>query len=143
MAWFTYHQRLPSQGAHCKHPVWYVIAAFGVFLLDVLELSDVVDFKFATVTGFVAAKFTLVGIEPINNLVPLGQSCLYDPLGSIPFQGFILLLDRLVEVGQGFRAFFRLVRCPKYFSRAGLLFEFASKFREVLSWKADKKSLLK
>lgn len=70
-----------------------MIAALGVFLLDVFELSDMMDFKLTVVTRLIAAKFTLVGIESINNLVPLGESYLLDPLCGIPVQGFILFLD--------------------------------------------------
>ena len=124
MAWFTYHQCFPSQGAHSQYPGWDMFATFGVFLLDVFEFSDVVDFKLAAIARLVTAEFALVGVESVKNLVSRGDWYLYDSLSYLSHVRLVLFLDGLIEVRQGFRTLFRLVRYPEYLPCARFLLAF-------------------
>ena len=72
----------------------------------------------------VAAQFALVGVEPVEDAMPQREGDVQDPLCGIPWCGLVLLLERLVEVGQGFRALLGLVRDPEELPCAGFLLEF-------------------
>ena len=124
MACFTYHQSFPVQAAHGKYPVWNVVASLGVFSLDILEFSDVMNLEVACICQFVAAEFAFLRIEPIKYLVSGGYNYLDHSVSYFPFQRFFPFLDWVVEVGHGLGAFFRLVGDAEDFPCAGALLPF-------------------
>ena len=83
MACFAYHQRLPSQTAHSQYPMWHLIASLGVFLLHVLEFSDMVYLKVAPVRRLKSAEFACIGSYTIKNLVPLRYHDFQFPVGRL------------------------------------------------------------
>ena len=132
------HQCFPVQGNHCQYPVGDGLAALVVFLLDVLQFTDVVDFKLAWCVRLVAAQFALVGVEPVKNAMAQREGDVHYPLCGIPWCGLVLLPERLVEVGQGLCALFGLVRDPEQLPCPGLLLEFDihSVFTDDLGYRA-------
>jgi hypothetical protein len=80
VAWFTDHEGFPVQATHRENPIWDVASSFGVFSLDIFELSHVANFKVVCVFRRMTAKFALTGIDPIKYLVPLWDHCFpYEP----------------------------------------------------------------
>src|SRR6266480_1964398 len=90
LPWFAYYQRLPSQPAHSQYPMWHLIASLGVFLLHVLEFSDMMHLKVAPIRRLKSAEFACVGSYPIKNLVPWRYHAFQFPVGRFSFQGSLL-----------------------------------------------------
>src|SRR2546425_6266549 len=109
VACLAYHQGFPFQATHDQYPAWDVVASFGVFLLDILEFSDVMDLEVACICRLVAAEFALLRIDPLKYLVP-GGHCYFDhPIAIVPLQRSLPFLEWIIEVGHGLGAFFGLV----------------------------------
>ena len=105
MAGFADHQCFPVQGDHREDPVGDGLAALLVFLLDVPQFPDVVDFKLAWSVRLVAAQFAVVGVEPVKDAMPQREGDGHHPLRGQPLLRVgALLPERFIEVGQGFVA---------------------------------------